>query len=361
MRHEGNSGTMHRSPAYTTAPCGSARRQALAFHEAGPPEPTKPRLLDRVRAAARLRHYSRRTEAAYVAWIRRFIFFHGKRHPAELGAAEVTQFLSSLAVDGRVAASPQNQALGALLFLYRDVLELDLPWLDGVVRAKRPERLPVVLTREEVAAVLRPLTGVPRLMASLLYGSGLRLLECCRLRIQDIDFARNRIVIRGGKGDKDRVTMLPAVLKADLARHLEAVRTQHQRDLQQGAGWVELPTALDRKYPSAGREWVWQWAFPATRPYRDRETGQWRRHHLHESVLQRAVKDAARRTGIAKRATPHTLRHSFATHLLEDGCDIRTEQELLGHRDVTTTQIYTHVLNRGPSAVKSPIDTIFGP
>jgi integron integrase len=273
----------------------------------------------------------------------------------------VTRFLSSLAIDGRVAASTQNQALGALLFLYRDVLELDLPWLDGVVRAKRPERLPVVLTREEVAAVLRPLTGVPRLMATLLYGSGLRLLECCRLRIQDIDFARNQIVVRGGKGDKDRVTMLPGVVKADLARHLEAVRAQHQRDLHRGAGWVELPTALARKYPNAGREWVWQWTFPATRPYRDRATGQWRRHHLHESVLQRVVKDAARRAGIAKRATPHTLRHSFATHLLEDGRDIRTMQELLGHRDVATTQIYTHVLNRGPSAVKSPIDTIFGP
>jgi integron integrase len=352
---------MHRSPAYATVPCASGRRHALAFHEGGPPEPAKPRLLDRVRAAARLRHYSRRTEAAYVAWIRRYIFFHGKRHPGELGAAEVTRFLSSLAVDGRVAASTQNQALGALLFLYRDVLELDLPWLDGVVRAKRPERLPVVLTREEVAAVLRPLTGVPRLMASLLYGSGLRLLECCRLRIQDMDFARNQIVVRGGKGDKDRVTMLPAVLKTDLAHHLEAVRAQHQRDLHQGAGWVELPTALARKYPNAGREWVWQWAFPATRPYHDRETGEWRRHHLHESVLQRVVKDAARRAGIAKRATPHTLRHSFATHLLEDGRDIRTVQELLGHRDVATTQIYTHVLNRGPSAVTSPIDTIFGP
>jgi integron integrase len=351
---------MPRSPAYATVGCAVGRRHAFAFREAQPPSPPQPRLLDRVRAAARLRHYSRRTEAAYVAWVRRYVVFHGKRHPRELGATEVTQFLSALAVEGRVAASTQNQALGALLFLYRDVLELDLPWLDGVVRAKRPERLPVVLTREEVAAVLRPLTGVPRLMASLLYGSGLRLLECCRLRIQDIDFARNQIVVRGGKGDKDRVTMLPAVLKADLARHLEGVRAQHQRDLQQKAGWVELPTALARKYPNAGREWVWQWVFPATRPYRHSETGQWRRHHLHESVLQRVVKDAARRAGIPKRATPHTLRHSFATHLLEDGRDIRTVQELLGHRDVTTTQIYTHVLNRGPSGVKSPIDTMLG-
>jgi integron integrase len=226
---------------------------------------------------------------------------------------------------------------------------------------KAANRHKSVLTREEVAAVLRPLTGVPRLMASLLYGSGLRLLECCRLRIQDIDFARNQIVVRTGKGDKDRVTLLPAVVKADLARHLEAVWAQHQSDLHRGAGWVKLPTALARKYPNAGREWPWQWAFHATRPYHDRETGHWRRHYLHESVLQRVVKDAARRAGIAKRATPHTLRHSFATPVLEDGRNIRIVQELLGHRDVATTQIYTHVLNRGPSAVKSPIDTIFGP
>jgi integron integrase len=348
------------SALYAVALCRLGGRDVLAFHEAGPAEPAKPRLLDRIRAAARLRHYSRRTEAAYVAWIRRYIFFHGKRHPAEMGAAEVTRFLSSLAVAGRVAASTQNQALSALLFLYRDVLDLDLPWLDGVVRAKRPDRLPIVLTREEVGAVLRPLTGVPRLMACLLYGSGLRLLECCRLRVQDIDFARNQIVVRAGKGDKDRVTVLPAVVKADLARHLSFVRAQHERDLQKGAGWVELPTALARKYPNAAREWVWQWVFPATRPYRDRDTSQWRRHHLHESVLQRVVRDAVRRARIPKRATPHTLRHSFATHLLEDGRDIRTVQELLGHRDVTTTQIYTHVLNRGPSAVKSPVDTIFG-
>jgi integron integrase len=347
---------------YAVIACGSRRGYGhrLVLRETGPSEPPKPRLLDRVRAALRLRHYSRRTEATYVAWIRRYILFHGKRHPADMGAAEVTRFLTSLAIDGRVAASTQNQALSALLFLYRNVLEVDLPWLDDVVRAKRPERLPIVLTREEVVAVLRRLDGVPRLMAFLLYGAGLRLLECCRLRVQDIDFATNQIVVRGGKGGKDRVTMLPAVVKADLARHLQAVRAQHERDLREGAGWVELPTALARKYPNAGREWVWHWIFPATRPYRDQVTGQWRRHHLHESVLQRDVKDAVRRAGIAKRATPHTLRHSFATHLLEDGRDIRTIQELLGHRDVTTTQIYTHVLNRGPSGVKSPIDTILG-
>ena len=274
----------------------------------------------------------------------------------ELGAPEITRFLSFLAVDGKVAASTQNQALSALLFLYREVLELDVPWLDGLVRAKRPERLPVVLTREEVRAVIQRLEGVPRLMAYLLYGAGLRVLECCRLRVQDVDFATNQIVVRGGKGDKDRVTMLPVAVKRALARHLESVREQHQDDLKHGAGWVELPTALVRKYPNAGREWAWQWVFPATRIYFHRETRQRRRHHLHESVLQRVVKSAVRKAGIAKRGTPHTLRHSFATHLLEENHDIRTVQELLGHRDVTTTQIYTHVLNRGPSGVRSPAD-----
>jgi integron integrase len=288
------------------------------------------------------------------------VLFHGKRHPKDMGAAELTQFLSSLALNGRVAASTQNQALSALLFLYREVLEIDVPWLAEIVRAKRPERLPVVLTRNEVRAVLRPLRGAPRLMAFLLYGSGLRVLECCRLRVQDVDFGANQIVVRGAKGDKDRVTVLPSMIKRALAQHLETVREQHQCDLRSGAGWVELPTALAREYPNAGREWVWQWVFPATRFYRDRDSGQLRRHHLHESVLQRIIKDAVWRAGIAKRATPHTLRHSFATHLLEEGRDIRTVQELLGHRDVTTTQIYTHVLNRGPSAVRSPLDTVLG-
>jgi integron integrase len=336
-------------------------RFSPAVCEALPPQQARPRLLDRVRAALRARHYSGRTEASYVAWIRRYIIFHDKRHPSEMGAPEVTAFLTSLAVDGQVAASTQNQALSALLFLYRDVLEIDLPWLDEVVRAKRPARLPVVLSRDEVRALLQRLDGVTRLMACLLYGAGLRVLECCRLRVQDVDFAANHIVVRGGKGDKDRVTMLPAVVKSDLDRHLATVRAQHRDDLTAGAGWVALPTALHRKYPHAGREWVWQWVFPATRFYRDRLTGQVRRHHLHESVLQRAVKDAVRRAGIAKRASPHTLRHSFATHLLEDGHDIRTVQELLGHRDVTTTMIYTHVLNRGPAAVRSPADRMFAP
>ena len=273
-----------------------------------------------------------------------------------MGAAELTEFLSSLAVDGNVAASTQNQALSALLFLYRNVLEQELPWLDGIVRAKTSERLPVVLTREEVRTVLQQLEGPPRLMAILLYGAGLRLLECAHLRIKDVDFATNQIVVRAGKGDRDRVTMLPDAVKPALARHLESVKRQHEADLAHGAGWVELPWALGRKYPNAGREWAWQWIFPATRLYFHRETGQRRRHHLHESVLQRAVKEAVRRSGIAKRASCHTFRHSFATHLLEDNYDIRTVQELLGHRDVSTTQIYTHVLNRGPAGVRSPAD-----
>jgi integron integrase len=344
------------------APRALLADRALVVRETPPVTPPRPRLLDRVRAALRARHYSRRTEEAYVGWIKRYIFFfHAQRHPAEMGAEEITRFLSSLAVDGRVAASTQNQALSALLFLYRDVLEVDLPWLDGIVRAKRPHRLPIVLTRDEVRAVLQRLEGVPRLMACLLYGAGLRVLECCRLRVQDVDFAANQLVVRSGKGDKDRVTMLPAAVKPDLARHLEGVRRQHQLDLQHGAGWVELPDALARKYPNAGREWAWQWVFPATRMYRDRVTGQVRRHHLHESVLQRAVKAAVRQAGIAKHGSPHTLRHSFATHLLEDGHDIRTVQELLGHRDVSTTMIYTHVLNRGPAAVRSPADRMFSP
>jgi integron integrase len=333
----------------------------LLVREAPPRAVTRPRLLDRVRDACRARHLSRRTEQAYVAWIRRYILFHDKRHPSEMGAPEVTKFLTALAVDCQVAASTQNQALSALLFLYKDVLEADLPWLDGIVRARRPERLPVVLTRDEVRAALAGLAGAPRLMACLLYGAGLRVLECCRLRVQDVDFATNQIVVRGGKGDKDRITMLPDIVKEPLIGHLARIRAQHQRDLAAGAGWVELPYALVRKYPNAGREWVWQWVFPATRVYKDRATGQRRRHHLHETVLQRAVRAAVRQAGLAKRASPHTLRHSFATHLLEDGHDIRTVQELLGHRDVSTTMIYTHVLNRGPAAVRSPADRILGP
>ena len=259
-----------------------------------------------------------------------------------------------------MAASTQNQALSALLFLYREVLGVELPWLDDIVRAKRPARLPVVLTRDEVRAVIERLDGAPRLMACLLYGAGLRVLECCRLRVQDIDFGSNQIVVRGGKGDKDRTTMLPAVAKADLARHLGSVRDQHERDLAIGAGWVELPTALARKYPHAARQWVWQWVFPATHLRRQRHRPA-PTAPPPRNLLQREIKRAVWQAGIPKRASPHTLRHSFATHLLEDGYDIRTVQEILGHRDVSTTMIYTHVLNRGPAGVRSPADRMFGP
>ena len=317
-----------------------------------------PTLVEVVRNALRTRHYSRRTEKAYVAWIRRYILFHGKRHPREMSAPEVSRFLTALAVEGKVTASTQNQALSALLFLYRNVLGVELPWLDDLVRARRPRRLPVVLSREEVGAVIAHLGGTPKLMACLLYGGGLRLLECARLRVKDIDFGSNHIVVRGGKGDRDRLTILPRIVREPLRRHLEVVQRHHEQDVANRAGWVELPAALSRKYPNAGREWVWQWVFPATRHYRDSESGQRRRHHLHETVLQRAVRQAIREAGIAKAAGCHTFRHSFATHLLEDGYDIRTVQELLGHRDVTTTMIYTHVLNRGPGAVRSPADVL---
>ena len=291
-----------------------------------------------------------------MGWIKRYIFFHDKRHPNEMGEHEVTQFLSSLATDRNLSPSSQNQALNALLFLYQHVLGRELDWLDRVVRAKRRLRIPLVLSREEVAAVLNQLHGTPWLMASLLYGAGLRVLECARLRVQDVDFRRNQVLVRDGKGRKDRITLLPSKSAAPLAAHVERVRLQHQKDIEKGAGYVELPYALRRKYPRAARDWPWQWVFPATRFYRDRETGERRRHHLHESVLQRAVKDAVRASGISKPAKCHTLRHSFATHLLEAGYDIRTIQELLGHSDVTTTMIYTHVLNRGGLGVRSPLD-----
>jgi integron integrase len=308
----------------------------------------------------RLRRFSPRTEEAYVAWMIRFFEFHGRRDPADLGPEHVTAFLSALATCGRVAASTQNQALAALLFLYREVLGRDLPWLDGLVRATRPTPLPVVLSRDEVRAVLSRMEGLPRLMATLLYGSGLRLLECCRLRVKDLDFGRSQILVRDGKGERDRATMLPRAVQADLAAHLERVRDQHRHDLSAGAGWVELPGALARKLPSAGRDLAWQWVFPATRHYVDRVTGQRRRHHLHETVLQHAVRRAVLASGVPKRATCHTFRHSFATHLLEDGADIRTVQELLGHEDVATTMIYTHVLNRAPAGARSPLDRLFG-
>jgi len=311
-----------------------------------------------VRQAIRLRHYSPRTEKAYVHWVRRFVIFHKKRHPREMGRAEIQQFLSDLAVRQHVSASTQNQALSALLFLYQDVLEQDLPWVDGVVRAKRPARLPVVLTREEVGAVLAQMRGTPWLVASLLYGAGLRLLESLRLRVKDVDLDRKEIVVRSGKGAKDRVTMLPARVVPALETHLEQVRRQHQADLRRGEGSVELPDALVRKYPRAAWEWGWQWVFPASRGYRLPGGNLRRRHHLHESVIQRAVREAVRVARIAKPASCHSLRHSFATHLLEDGYDIRTIQELLGHRDVATTMIYTHVLNTGGRGVRSPLDRV---
>ncbi len=319
--------------------------------------PQKPKLLDRVRDEILRRSYSRRTAKSYVGWIRRFILFHGKRHPAEMGEAEISQFLTHLAVKGRVSASTQNQALCALVFLYREVLQADLEWVAGIVRAKRPVHLPVVLSRSEVTALLGNLRGVEWIMASLLYGAGLRLLECCRLRIKDVDFARSEITVRDGKGNKDRVTLLPGKVSEPLAAHIERVRQRHGEDLRRGAGSVELPQAIERKYPKAPWEWSWQWVFPATRHYWDSSSGRKRRHHLHESVLQKAVRRAALQARIAKPASCHSLRHSFATHLLEAGYDIRTIQELLGHSDVSTTMICTHVLNRGGREVRSPLDT----
>lgn len=322
------------------------------------PEERQPKLLDQVRAAIRTRHYSLRTEKAYIHWIKRFIFFHKKRHPLDMGEGEVGQFLSSLATEAHVSASTQNQALNALLFLYREVLEKPLGYINGVVRAKRPSRLPVVLTRPEVRAILSALNGSEWLMAMLLYGAGLRLMDCLRLRVQDIDFLSNQIVVRDGKGEKDRVTMLPAAVQEPLRRHLEEVKTQYQRDVENGRGGASLPYALERKYPTAAKEWAWQFVFPAAKLSTDPRSGKLRRHHLHESVLQKVVKEASRQAELSKHAGCHTLRHSFATHLLEDGYDIRTVQELLGHKDVSTTMIYTHVLNRGGRGVCSPADKL---
>ncbi|MBK7135235.1 MAG: integron integrase [Rhodocyclales bacterium] len=317
-----------------------------------------PKLLDQVRGKIRLKHYSIRTEQAYVDWIKRFILHFDKRHPRELGAAEVEAFLTHLAVAGNVAAATQNQAKSALLFLYREVLETELPWLDNVERARAPKRLPVVLTREEVQGVLGRLTGTHWLIASLLYGAGLRIMEALRLRVKDVDFTRKEILVRDGKGFKDRVTMLPAALAAPLAEHLERVKALHGRDLAAGRGAVYLPYALERKYPGAARDWAWQYVFPSANLSADPRTGIERRHHLQDQAVQRAMRQAVRDAGVNKPATPHTLRHSFATHLLEGGYDIRTVQELLGHSDVSTTMIYTHVLNKGGRGVRSPLDRV---
>lgn len=317
----------------------------------------QPRLLDRVRAAVRTRHYSLRTEEAYIHWIKRFILFHGKRHPAEMGGPEVEAFLSDLAVRLNVAANTQNLALSAVLFLYRDVLEIKLPWLENVTRAKKPQRLPTVLSRSEVTALLAELpANVQGLVARLLYGSGMRLMEGVRMRVKDVNLARREIVVRDGKGGKDRVTMLPAVLVEPLRAQLAARRTVFDRDLADGRADVWLPDTLARKYPNAPREWGWQYVFAAERFSTDPRSGAVRRHHINEQRIQRAVREAGRRAGLAKSVSPHVLRHSFATHLLEDGYDIRTVQELLGHKDVNTTMIYTHVLNRGGRGVVSPLD-----
>ncbi|MGB5738271.1 MAG: integron integrase [Woeseia sp.] len=315
-------------------------------------------LFEAVRETFRLHHYSYRTEQTYIAWIQRFIRFNNKRHPREMGAPEIQAFLSSLAVDGRVAASTQNQALSAILFLYRKVLQIDLPWMDDIVRAKRPVRVPVVMNQDEVALVLNAMQGTHWLMASLLYGSGLRLTECLRLRVQDIDFEYLQLTVRDGKGGKDRRTMLPQSLVPHVHRHLEWVRTVHQHDLDRNLPGVSLPWAIDRKYVNAAREWKWQYLFPASRYAFIRDNDGNRRHHLHPSVLTRAVKIAVKQANIIKRISCHTFRHSFATHLIEMGYDIRTVQELLGHSDIKTTMVYTHVLKRGGRAVKSPVDLL---
>jgi integron integrase len=317
-----------------------------------------PKLLDQVKGKIRLKHYSIRTEQAYTDWIKRFILHFGKRHPRDMGATEVEQFLTHLAVNGRVAASTQNQAKCALLFLYKEVLAIELPWLDNVEQAKTPKRLPVVLNRDEIQAILSRLTGTHWLVASLLYGTGMRIMECLRLRVQDVDIKRNEILIRDGKGFKDRVTMLPMSLVVSLQTHLVKVRELHENDLAQNFGAVYMPYALERKYPNAAKEWIWQYVFPAAKLSTDPRTKIVRRHHIQEQAIQRAVKQAARDADLTKAATPHTFRHSFATHLLEGGYDIRTVQELLGHSDVSTTMIYTHVLNKGGKGVLSPLDQL---
>ncbi len=325
---------------------------------AGSQPASSPRLLDRIREVLRLRHYSYRTEQAYLHWIKRFILFHHGRHPRKMGVPEIEAFLSHLAAEEHVAASTQNQALQAILFLYREVLGREVAEPIRALRARKPKRLPTVLSRQEVQTLLAHLSGVHLLLAQLLYGSGLRLMEGLRLRVQDLDFTYHTITVRDGKGEKDRITMLPLTLVEPLRKHLEEVRRLHQQDLAQGYGAVYLPEALARKYPNAEREWAWQWVFPSPRLSADPRAGVIRRHHLDPSSFQRAVREAARAAGFSRPVSPHTLRHSFATHLLEAGYDIRIVQELLGHKDVRTTMIYTHVLQRGALAVRSPLDEV---
>ena len=320
--------------------------------------PRPPRLMQQVRQQIRYRHYSLRTEETYLHWIKRFILFHGKRHPAEMGGPEVAAFLTSLAVDHNVAANTQNLALSAILFLYREVLEIDLPWLKDVTRAKKPQQLPTVLSHSEVQALLEGVEGTSGVVVRLLYGTGMRLTEALRLRVQDVELARHQILVRDGKGGKDRVTMLPATLVAPMRRQLALRRRVFDQDMRKGQAQVWLPDALERKYPNASCEWAWQYVFVAKRLSTDPRSGAVRRHHLDPKLIQRHVRRAALAAGITKPASPHTLRHSFATHLLESGYDIRTVQELLGHSDVSTTMIYTHVLNRGGRGVVSPLDRL---
>jgi integron integrase len=321
-------------------------------------EARKPRLLDQVRTAIRTKHYSYQTEEAYIAWIRQFILFHNKQHPADMSEIDVNVFLNYLATRRKVSASTQTQALCAIVFLYRYVLGRELGQLQGLIRAKKKKNLPVVFTRDEVRQVLENLSGTHRLMANLLYGSGLRLMECIRLRVKDVDFGYNQIVVRDGKGKKDRVTMLPKTIGPYLIEHLKKVKQQHNQDLSKGYGEVYLPNALGRKYRGANKSWAWQYVFPSIKFSVDPRSGIKRRHHVNQQYLHRAVKSAMQKSGIFKAASCHTFRHSFATHLIEDGYDIRTVQELLGHKDVSTTMVYTHVLNQGGQGVRSPVDTI---
>lgn len=318
----------------------------------------KPKLLDQLRDRIRLKHYSRRTEDVYLDWAKRYILYHNKRHPQEMGKKEIEEFLTFLATERNVAAATQNQAKAALQFLYKEVLEIQLPWLNEVEQAKKPKKLPVVLTEKEVQTLLAHISPAFNLLARLTYGTGMRLLEALRLRVLDIDFERGELLIREGKGAKDRVTMLPQSLNEPLQEHLKQVKRLHEQDLLKGYGEVWLSESVARKYPNAGRDWIWQYAFPSARLSVDPRSGVTRRHHLDEKGLQRAVKQAAADAGLTKNVTPHTLRHSFATHLLQAGYDIRTVQELLGHKDVQTTMIYTHVLNKGGMGVTSPLDRL---
>lgn len=319
---------------------------------------TKPRFLDLVRERIRTKHYSIRTEEAYAGWIKKFIFFHNKRHPAEMGKLEMEQFLTYLAVERNVASSTQNQALAALLFMYKEVLQMEPPWVENVTRAKKPQRLPVVLTKTEVSQLLENVPLSYQLQVKLLYGCGLRLMELVRLRVQDIDFGYQSITVRAGKGDKDRVVMLPPSIIEALQAQLTETKRIHDIDLSNGYGDVYLPNALDRKYPNANKTFAWQYVFPSRNIATDPRSGKKRRHHMHEQALQRAIRQAASRANIHKKVTPHTLRHSFATHLLESGYDIRTIQELLGHKNVETTMIYTHVLKQGGKGVTSPLENL---